>query len=51
MKMLEKSVLGREMRRVAIRALFAISAFIFASLEVEGCCRTKFKPVKKYAHQ
>ena len=28
------------MRRVGIRALFAISAFVLASPAVEGCCRT-----------
>ena len=39
------------MRRIAIRAFFAISAFDLASTAVEGCCRTKFKPVTKYTNQ
>ena len=29
------------MRRVAIRAVFAISAFVLASMEVKGCCKAE----------
>ena len=38
-------------RCVALTALFCVSAFVLAIAAVQDCCRTKFKPVTKYARQ
>ena len=39
------------MRQVAIRALFCNICLCFGQYAVEGCYRTKFKPVTKYTQQ